>query len=358
VAAVGGGSRHACAIMDAGTVRCWGANDDGQIGDGTTTSRPIPVEVPTIADVFLVALGDKHSCALGRNGTVRCWGGNDRGQLGDGTNTGRTSPVLVRGLSEVLEIASGTSHVCARLQDSSVRCWGNNESGQLGDGTVLDRNVPVRVPHLEGVAQLALGAQHSCARLFDGTVRCWGSTYLGQLGSGKRNIEAPGATPAPVPGLAGIAELRAGQNHTCARTRDGAVYCWGLGQSCQLGDGTKVDRPNPTRVLHLTAVAELALGAQHTCVRLEFGDVACWGTDPKSYRPDNSTDPSVPEQCTPTRVALHGSTQIAATSSSTCALLSSGPVVCWGRNPYGVLGDGTALSRVEPLPVQWSKVTP
>ncbi|MEI8255772.1 MAG: hypothetical protein WCJ30_08880, partial [Deltaproteobacteria bacterium] len=117
---------------------------------------------------------DGHTCARMSDGTVRCWGFNGSGQLGDGTVIPRASPAAVPGLSSAASVAAGGGHTCAVLADATVRCWGANRYGQLGDGTTQDRPTPVAVRGLADVAALALGTEHSCARLRDGTVRCWG----------------------------------------------------------------------------------------------------------------------------------------------------------------------------------------
>ncbi|HJK99848.1 MAG TPA: hypothetical protein RMH85_23060 [Polyangiaceae bacterium LLY-WYZ-15_(1-7)] len=181
------GAGHTCFVAEvpAGdpVVRCFGVNDDGQLGIGTTASTEGVVEVAGVEDAVQVTAGRFHSCALDGTGRVWCWGRNRSGQLGDGTRVDRLSPVPVVGLADVAFIAAGHVHTCARRRDGQVFCWGRNQNGQLGDGTFVDRPRPTRVG-IGDALELGSGLWHSCARSADDTVRCWGSNNAGQLGDG------------------------------------------------------------------------------------------------------------------------------------------------------------------------------
>ena len=144
---IGAGTDARCVVMTDGTVRCWGDNTVGQLGDGTTTARTTPVTVPGITTAVDIVSGPRHTCVRLMDGTVRCWGENLSGQLGDGTTTNRTSPVTVSGLTDVDMFAreSYAAHVCARRTDGSVWCWGSNGFYALGDGTNVMRTRPVRM---------------------------------------------------------------------------------------------------------------------------------------------------------------------------------------------------------------------
>lgn len=140
------GARHACVVLDGGTVRCWGDNAKGQLGDGTTAARTESVLVADLDGVTALALGAEHSCALLEGGRVKCWGDNAHNQLGDGTTTAHVSPVDVKGLSGAKTIsAAHGAHTCVTLGAGEVRCWGTNHLGELGDGTLDDRGAPVPV---------------------------------------------------------------------------------------------------------------------------------------------------------------------------------------------------------------------
>lgn len=185
---VAAGATHNCAVTSRGRIWCWGSNAFGQLGDGTRMMRISPVRVSGLdKGVTQVALGEAHSCALMSDGSVRCWGTNARGELGDGTAQERHSPVLVKGLrsATAVQITAGAFHACALLSSGTVKCWGYNRFGQLGDGTISNRLVPVTVKGLPtDIVQISAGSAHTCALSADGEVFCWGSNQNGQLGNG------------------------------------------------------------------------------------------------------------------------------------------------------------------------------
>jgi alpha-tubulin suppressor-like RCC1 family protein len=186
VTAVAAGSLYNCALMTAGGVKCWGDNTHGQLGIGTTQLRLSPVEVSGLSGgVTALAAGEHHTCALMEGGGVKCWGLNDLGQLGDGTSETRLTPVDVSGLeSEVIALAAGSRHTCALTTSAGVKCWGDNSSGQLGDGTTTNRSTPVDVSGLtSAVTVLAAGSYHTCVITANAGASCWGSNYAGQLGN-------------------------------------------------------------------------------------------------------------------------------------------------------------------------------
>ncbi len=223
------GEGYTCGRIRDGSARCWGSNFYGQLGTGSTSESPTPAPttVADLTDVVELAAGGGHTCARLVDGRVRCWGLNEVGQLGDGTTTRQVVPTDVPGITDAVEIAAGTAHTCARRSDLSVQCWGLNDYGQLGDGTTTHRSSPVPVDGLAGVVGLSLGDRHSCARLSDGAVRCWGQNSGGELGDG---TSAPRASPTPVPGLGGVMDVAAGATHTCVLLMDGTARCWGSGE--------------------------------------------------------------------------------------------------------------------------------
>lgn len=334
------GSDHACARKTGGAAWCWGHNDNGQLGDATTTDRYTPVAVTSLSSaVTALAGGGKHTCAIKSGGAVQCWGNNEYGQLGDGTITARYSPTPVPGLtSGVTNIAAGGNHVCAISSGGALQCWGYNDDGQLGDGITKDHHTPVAVINLfNDVTAIAAKNFHTCAIRSGGAVQCWGDNEYGQLGDGTTTNRV---TPVAVQGLSnGVAAIATGYGHTCALKDDGAVLCWGYNLSGQLGDGTTTDHLTPVLVAGITGTAiSIVAGYEHNCVLTSSGAVQCWGSD---YGP--------------TPVTIHslesGVTQIAAGYYHTCILKSGGAMQCWGYNYNGQLGDGTVIDRFTPVPV-------
>lgn len=334
---------HSCAVLANGTAWCWGDNSHGALGDGTMTSSTIPVYV--MSNVKDIAANMFTTCALQANGRVSCWGENNRGQVGTDTCDDCEHPVELS-LTHVTQITMGSYFTCARLADGTARCWGANQYGQLGDGTTTDSNVPVAVDGLDRATMIAPGGIHNCVLIADGTVECWGLNQFGQLGDG---TNAAHSTPVPVPDLTGISRgprMASGLTHTCALRPDGSARCWGQHNVGQLGAGSIPwgYRSTPTDVVGLADALDLSAGHTHTCATLANGTVKCWGQNYHYMLGDGTTeikrDTPVPVLAESGSV-LHGVMTIAAGMYHTCALIADGTVKCWGDNYYGQLGDGT-----------------
>lgn len=334
VAAVSTFGSHTCVLVTVGGVKCWGYNSNGELGNGTTTSSAIPVDVlsepggPPLGDVAVVAAGKSHTCVLMTAGSVKCWGWNQFGQLGNGTTTDSSTPIDVLSepgglpLSGVVAVAAGGEHTCAVTTPGGVKCWGLNGVGQLGDGTTTQRNTPVDICAtgatppctetkgniLADVPAIDAGRYHTCALAPGGGVKCWGWNLYGQLGDGTTtqrttpvDVCASGewdmvtsqcrdsGEPSP---LSGVTAVTAGGDggQTCALTTAEAIKCWGQDAYGQLGNGKTTGpgpNPNPVNVCAagalapcgsnlLSGVVAATTGRAHTCAMMVV-DIKCWG---------------------------------------------------------------------------------
>ncbi|HEY3593985.1 MAG TPA: hypothetical protein VGL13_08925, partial [Polyangiaceae bacterium] len=278
------GEYHSCAL-DVGGVRCWGFNQDGELGDGSSNnSRPLPTS-PAIPGVTVRAVvsGGYHVCVLSTLGGVRCWGLNTFGQLGVGSSTDiplLATPPATDVFTNAKAISAGAHHTCVLTNAGGVRCWGNNSSGQLGDGTTTDRSTPPANDIAIGVPVLAVvaSAYNTCVLTTAGGVRCWGDAEFGLLGDGTFSDRSSPPTSDIALG-ARVVALGVGSAHICALTDAHGVRCWGANDRGELGDGTNTDRATPpaTDVLVGEPVQAVSVGDYHTCVLTMTGNVWCWG---------------------------------------------------------------------------------
>ena len=367
------GEAFSCALLMDKTVKCWGDNTFIQLGSGTTlTQSPAPVKIVGITNAISISAGQKHACAIIENGTARCWGDSTSGKLGDGSlqGGGRPSPAQVTesirtrtSLRKIVQISAGNNHTCVVLRDGAAKCWGISTSGQLGNGTkVATESAPIDVIEIDNAVSISAGSEHTCALLADKTVKCWGKNHQGQLGQGvNRFFIAPEgsdrpsnfshiSTPSQVVGITTAISISVGSAHTCvileAGTTDslervsgssdssptyatetltvaeGTASCWGVGNTGQLGYDhpatynaplspyspipNLVIESDASRTTHLMDIVAIIGGSRHTCAILEDRTARCWGGNHKGQLGNEPiTDPAL-RRPTPSPVLAAG----------------------------------------------------
>ncbi|MBI3041677.1 MAG: Ig-like domain repeat protein, partial [Betaproteobacteria bacterium] len=348
---------HTLAVRTDGTLLAWGGNQYGQLGDGTTTSRTLPVRVqglPGGLSVLSTASGERNSYALMSDNTVWAWGYNGNGQLGNGTTSPSTPPNQVNVLTGVSAIAAGQYHALALKSDGTVWGWGYNGSGQLGNGNTTQQLAPVQVQGLPvvtgGAIAIAAGESSSYALMADNTVWAWGYNGYGQLGNG---VTTGAANPAPVqvmgPSGTGflteVSAISAGRHHAVALKTDGTVWVWGYGVDGEVGDGISANRTTPSQAA-ITGVIAVAAGAYHVRAMKSDGSVWAWGWNAYGQLGDGTTaSRSWP-------VVVAGLSNIVAfTEGDRFGFLmrNDGAIYALGFNADGELGIGTTTSASTPV---------
>ena len=422
---------HTCSVSEGGNAYCWGAAAYGKLGDGqTTTDRLTPVRVQdgtaTGSDTdgtYLTNMANidtelGHTCAVSNGGSAYCWGAALYGKLGDNqSSTDKSSPVQVQDgaavwpdsngtyLANLKAIALGEYHTCAVSNGGNAYCWGYGLAGKLGDGQEnADRYTPVRVhdgaafgtadsdgTYLKNIKSIVAGSFHTCAVSNSGNPYCWGYASHGQIGDGQdtTNRFTPvrvlkgAAVAADTDGtyLTNIKSMNAGEQHTCAVSNSGNVYCWGDAGYGKLGDGQETAvQLSPVRVLaggatsadtdglYLTNIANIELGVFHTCAVSEEGNAYCWGCPTFGKLGDGQ---DIADRLAPVQVKEGEATgtdtdgtyltnikSIVTGTWHTCAISNDGNPYCWGNAEYGKLGDNQVLTdRFTPIKIQDGEAT-
>ena len=353
------GGDHTCGIRTSGRLYCWGSDQYGQLGNGIPNqNEDTPFEVAgNHTDWTAVTTGLAHTCALRSTGRLYCWGVDQYGQLGNRTpNAQEDVPVEVAGgATNWAAVNAGDLHTCARKTTGRLYCWGNDTYGQLGNRTPnASRSAPVEVSlGLTTWTGFDAGSWHTCARRRSGRLYCWGLDDNGQLGNGAPN--ASRSVPVEVGGGATTwTTVATGYAHTCAGRANGRLYCWGSDSDGQLGNGApNAGRPAPVLVAGgATNWATVSAGGLHTCARKTIGRLYCWGRDLNGQLGNGA-----PNAGRPAPVDVNGGatgwTQVTAGYSHSCARRATGRLYCWGNNFSLQLGNG-GLNAEEPAPVEVS----
>ena len=383
------GKNHTCVILDNGNAKCWGKNDSGQLGLGNTTDRGLRAsdmgeslsEIQFGQKIKQLAVGGNHTCALLEDGTVKCWGKNDSGQLGLGntqnrgdqpkeqSNTFQSAPLKRKAIA----ITAGYAFNCVLLEDDTIQCWGKNDSGQLGLGDTQNRGDQpnemaqnLLTVELEGSHTIKQGdavvgiSKHTCSVLDNGKVKCWGDNTHGQLGLGDTQnrggqLNEMGAR-LPYLQLGTTAKsVVVGKDFTCAILANGQVKCWGDNTHGQLGiDSSQTsfgktldDMGDALPAVSLKSNAtQLALGESFACALLDDKNIKCWGKNTYGQLGlgdrQSRGDDRFPISDTPVDLGTGRTAKAISTGAlHACAILDDDTVKCWGRNLHGQLGYGS-----------------
>ncbi len=322
VAQVAAGNLHTCALLEEGTVWCWGRCSEGQCGNGDDRSPiPTPTEVTGLSDVRRLVSGYGYSCAIKNDDTLWCWGANSQEQIFPDSDTYKLSPTNV-GLADVQQASLAYEHTCALVDNVGVQCWGayNNGASDRPDG-------------LGDASWVSAGFSHSCA-IVSGEVQCWGKSRSGQLGEGNPWVF----------GITNAIAVEAGRYHTCALLDDKTVECWGDDEYQQLGNSAVGRSETPVTVEDLADVEQLEVTENLSCARTTAGAVECWGSNGYTFGSATAT----------TVFGLtSGVIELSVGPSHACAVKDSGRLVCWGNNQAYKLGDGTETTRDQPVTVKF-----
>lgn len=379
-----------------GSVFVWGNNTHGQLLDGSTTLREVPVRAAMPDDVVAIEAASNVAYARRSDGSVIAWGHNLEGKLGDGTEDDRLEPIVVDGLADVTALAAAGDWACAVRRDGTVWAWGNNSVGQMGNGTTDTARSPVQVVGLDQIVSVAAGLGTGFALRRDGTVWAWGYHAHGECGGfpegdvclspvevtsqvGEGEVVASDGLVA-YRSLGDIVAITAGAFAGFALTRVGTVWSWGANELGQLGNGTTSSgvedlfgsltrHDSPQKVVDLNDVISVVSKCNTAYALRTDGTVWSWGENRHGALGIERSLAELLEGNEPAHAAiLHlGKTalsnkpqrvsdltdivSISANGDSAYAVRSDGTVWAWGENEYGELGDGTRIDRARPVKV-------
>tara|TARA_S200000501_G_scaffold104499_1_gene97892 strand:- start:5495 stop:7462 length:1968 start_codon:yes stop_codon:yes gene_type:complete len=358
------GHYHSCSILDNGTAICWGHDGNEQLGDGGNSDRHLrPAEPVSSSDgskYHSIFANHRRTCALEFSGPLFCWGQNDNGESGDGTTnvySSPTIPVEFPANRTVVTVGMGSHHTCAILDDGSLMCWGSDHDGRLGNGLEETSSqytpVLIDIPDNRNAISVDGGYTNTCVLFDDGGVMCWGRDHVGQNGDGgsSSTTHSPGANVALPEGRSAI-DLSVGAYHSCAVLDDSSITCWGWNERGQIGDNSTTNAPSPVMVKlpDGAKATDVDAGVWHTCAVLENSSVYCWGWNKHKQVSGSEWEVHTPQYVNETISVVN----VVAAETHTCALAENGTISCWGENSNGQLGIGSTQDKNIPFQLDWS----
>ncbi|MFU8803996.1 MAG: Ig-like domain-containing protein, partial [Bradymonadaceae bacterium] len=319
------GGAHACGLIG-GVAYCWGANEEGQLGRGTTSTSEPPARVVTQLRFVSLSLGAAHSCGLTRAGAAHCWGSGTDGRLGTGQTARETEPTPVSNGHVFSSLSAGESHTCGIDVTDKLWCWGNGADGRLGNGQAGSQNVPTEISGSLSIRSVSAGGSHTCAITTGSEGHCFGANDRGQLGTGNNT---PHSSPTLIPGGYTFVVLKAGSSHTCGLAGSGLVTCFGANDRGQVGDTTNNDRSTPIFVSlpQGVSISGLSAGDDHTCGQAPGGVLYCWGAGTSGQLGDGQgEDAEAPVRVLSDQIFV----AFDASGDQSCALNGDGKLYCWG----------------------------
>ncbi len=344
-----------CALLNDGSVYCWGRNPKLGIDDWFRISEK-PEKVEGIVNAKILS-ANIEKCIINDEDEVQCWSGAPDYFL--------TAPKLISNIANPIDIQSSTSFSCALLAEGAVKCWGNNYYGQLGNGTLEAsegsyHEVPFSVLSIIDAVQIQTGTLHACALRQNNTVSCWGANDAGQIGVTRDpTINTPKhPTPVQVPNLTDVEKIALEGDYSCALLKDGTVKCWGWNDSRILGAGTTDSScDTPIAIEGINDAIDIYAGYLHACVITTDASVKCWGGNFYSQLgvedTDSDNDPDTEFEIYPIEMPFSTNlVQLALGSNATCGLYEDHSVKCWGCNYFGHLGDISISESRLPITIE------
>jgi alpha-tubulin suppressor-like RCC1 family protein len=333
---IASGNNHSCGILSSGTLKCWGSNEFGQLGDGTTENRSSPVTIDPGTSYVKVAAGAFHTCGITSLSNLKCWGRNNYGQIGDKTTTTKLTPVTIDGTIKYSTINTLSNFNCGITSTGALKCWGHNSEGQLGDATRTNKLAPTRIDSTLLYAHISTGHVHSCGLTTDKRLRCWGSNIDRQFGDGTTTSSlAPKTIVTNSTSLGIIAD----ESSTCLLSSQAALTCSGKSPgftNIYLDTGyTYLDSSFTYKAIDFSRALRCGIASDSSLRCKGEADIVHLGKPSENW-----VYPALKDLKDDLIIEAGPYAMIAIGSKHSCALTSSGEVKCWGDNSFGQLGIG------------------